>query len=252
MATLASIIAANAGVWASSYIPVGIFVGGTSGIGLGIADAFARHTHGRAHIVLVGRNEAAARAILARIPTPKSTPGELPARFSRVHLVLLTAGVISLKGCDPPPEGIDRPMASLYYSNGPLSTGCCLCCAPQIAAHRKGGVGGRKGGGRAHRGAGHICGFGRSRAEGGDGERRAGREELGGAASELSGFDGGGLRCPTPEHRHHIHTHTFPGSVNTPILPASPSLVLRIAHYIRLARRIRGERSIEECEERQL
>jgi hypothetical protein len=30
--------------------------------------------------------------------------------------VFLTAGAISLKGFDPTPEGIDRPMASLYYS----------------------------------------------------------------------------------------------------------------------------------------
>ncbi|KAJ7325910.1 hypothetical protein DFH08DRAFT_662620, partial [Mycena albidolilacea] len=54
--------------WAPAHTPVGIFVGGTSGIRQGIAEAFARHTHGHAHIVLVGRNEAAARAILARIP----------------------------------------------------------------------------------------------------------------------------------------------------------------------------------------
>jgi hypothetical protein len=46
----------------STYVPVGIFVGGTSGIGQGY------YTHGHAHIVLVGRNEAAACAILARIP----------------------------------------------------------------------------------------------------------------------------------------------------------------------------------------
>ncbi|KAJ7884537.1 hypothetical protein B0H14DRAFT_1386385 [Mycena olivaceomarginata] len=47
-------------------------------------------------------------------------------------------------------------------------------------------------------------------------------------------------------------THTFPGSVDTPVLRASPSLALRIAHYVRLVLRIRGEMTIEECGERQL
>jgi hypothetical protein len=61
-----------------------------------------------------------------------------------------------------------------------------------------------------------------------------------------------GPHCPTPEHRHHIHTHTFPGSVDTPVLRASPSLALRIVHYIRVLLRIRDEMSIEECGERQL
>jgi hypothetical protein len=38
---------------ASKTNPLGIFVGGTSGIGQGIAEAFARHTDGNAHIMYV-------------------------------------------------------------------------------------------------------------------------------------------------------------------------------------------------------
>ena len=41
--------------------PVGVFVGGTSGIGQGITEAFARWRDGNAHIIIVGRNEAAAK-----------------------------------------------------------------------------------------------------------------------------------------------------------------------------------------------
>ncbi|KAJ7924680.1 hypothetical protein B0H13DRAFT_2315197 [Mycena leptocephala] len=53
-----------------SYTPVAIFVGGTSGIGQGMAVAFACPTKGNAHIVLVGRNRATAESILATFPKP--------------------------------------------------------------------------------------------------------------------------------------------------------------------------------------
>ncbi|KAJ6607867.1 hypothetical protein B0H10DRAFT_1817088, partial [Mycena sp. CBHHK59/15] len=55
---------------ASSYTAVGIFVGGTLGIGQGTVEAFARHTRGNAYIVLVRRNHAAATAVLASFPKP--------------------------------------------------------------------------------------------------------------------------------------------------------------------------------------
>jgi NAD(P)-dependent dehydrogenase (short-subunit alcohol dehydrogenase family) len=155
MTTLADIIAANA-AWAPAYTPVGIFVGGTSGIGQGIAEAFARHTHGRAHIVLVGRNEAAAAAILARLPAASSgevytrefiscdlalvanakrTSAQLAARFPRVNIMFLTAGAISLKGFDPTSEKIDRQMASLYYSKWAFIDGLL----PSLRAAREAG-----------------------------------------------------------------------------------------------------------------
>lgn len=71
MPSLKDVKAENAR-YAPGYLPVAVFVGGTSGIGQGMAQAFAKHTNGNAHIVLVGRNEAAASAILASFPTPTS------------------------------------------------------------------------------------------------------------------------------------------------------------------------------------
>ncbi|KAJ6467045.1 hypothetical protein DFH09DRAFT_929905, partial [Mycena vulgaris] len=68
--------------FAPSYIPVAIFVGGKSGIGQGMAEAFARHTKGNAHIVLVGRNRAAAAFPAAKrpahIPPARRTPLSSP------------------------------------------------------------------------------------------------------------------------------------------------------------------------------
>ncbi|KAJ7862065.1 hypothetical protein B0H13DRAFT_2567564 [Mycena leptocephala] len=58
-----------------AYLPVAVFFGGTSGIGRGIVEAFARYTKGNAHIVIVGRNETAAESIIATLPKPLTKTG---------------------------------------------------------------------------------------------------------------------------------------------------------------------------------
>ncbi|KAL0060797.1 hypothetical protein AAF712_012390 [Marasmius tenuissimus] len=73
--------------FALSYLLVGIFVGGTSGIGQGMADAFADHTEGNAHIVIVGRNKAAAEGIIANFPQPSSS--EAKHGFVRCDVTLM-------------------------------------------------------------------------------------------------------------------------------------------------------------------
>jgi NAD(P)-dependent dehydrogenase (short-subunit alcohol dehydrogenase family) len=135
MPTLATVRASNA-TWDPSYTPVGVFVGGTSGIGEGIAEVFARHTKGNAHIILIGRNRPAATAILARLEKPpvpgltreflpcdltlianaKRTAAAIRERFPRINFLFLSAGAVSLKGLDINEEGMDRQMAALYYS----------------------------------------------------------------------------------------------------------------------------------------
>ncbi|KAJ7738299.1 NAD(P)-binding protein [Mycena olivaceomarginata] len=237
MTTLADIIAVNT-AWAPSHTPVGIFVGGTAGIGRGIAEAFARHTHGRAHIVLVGLyTREFIPCDLALVANAKHTSAQLGARFPRVNVVFLTAGAISLKGFDPTPEEkLDRQMASLYYSKWAFIDGIL----PSLRTAKQAGEDARVA-------AVHTAGRGIPVDLGDLGLKEAMGKGVRGARSLVGQL--ASLRRPRPTL---TFTHTFPGSVDTPVLRASPSLALRIAHYVRLVLRIRGEMSIEECGERQL
>ncbi|KAF5372364.1 hypothetical protein D9615_009253 [Tricholomella constricta] len=144
MPTLTAVRAANA-AFNRSYTPVAIIVGGTSGIGQGIAEAFARHTKGNAHIVIVGRNRAAADAIIAQLPKPapessttttaqykythefvqcdvtlmknvESVTQALLAQIPKINFLVMSPGFLSMKGHDETVEGIDRKLAVHYYA----------------------------------------------------------------------------------------------------------------------------------------
>lgn len=96
MPTLAAAKAANAAVAftasPAAQVPVALFVGGTSGIGQGAAEAFARYTKGNAHIIISGRNEEAAQAIIDSFPKHPSSKYEfLPCDVSRLANVTAAA-----------------------------------------------------------------------------------------------------------------------------------------------------------------
>ncbi|KAJ6556364.1 NAD-P-binding protein [Mycena capillaripes] len=266
MPTLAAVRASNA-AWNPSYTPVGIFVGGTSGIGEGIAEAFARHTKGNAHIILVGRNRAAATAILARLQKPtdpgltrefvqcdlslignvKRTTAALLARFPRINVLFLTAGAISLKGLDVSEEGVDRQMSSLYYSKWAFIDGLLPALRAAVVA-----------GEDARVSAVHTAG-------------RGGPIDLGDLGLEKS-MSGGmaGVRKLLPQLASYqdlmaegfaardpgiSFMHAFPGTVDTPLLRASPSAILRAVHYVRyllFPTLLFRAMSITECGEYQL
>jgi NAD(P)-dependent dehydrogenase (short-subunit alcohol dehydrogenase family) len=133
MTTLSAIRAANA-AFSPSYLPVALFVGGTSGIGHATAEAFARYTKGDAHIIICGRNRAAADSIIAAFPkTTKSryefvecdatlmknvqaTTTSLLSSLPKLNYLFITTGYLTLKGRDETSEGIDKKLALNYYA----------------------------------------------------------------------------------------------------------------------------------------
>ncbi|KAG8795194.1 hypothetical protein FRC17_008173, partial [Serendipita sp. 399] len=67
--------------------PVALFFGGTSGIGQAMAEQLARQTNGRAHIILLGRNEEAANKIIAGFPkTDPSVPEHEASKYRFIKI----------------------------------------------------------------------------------------------------------------------------------------------------------------------
>jgi NAD(P)-dependent dehydrogenase (short-subunit alcohol dehydrogenase family) len=143
MPSLATAHAANAAYQPPNGRPVAVFVGGTAGIGAGLARTFTRHRGGDVDIVLVGRNAAAARAILAGLPLPVSpnastakraplrafvrcdavymrevvrAAAEIRGMVGTVNFLVVSQAVLDFNGRTETDEGIDRKMALFYYS----------------------------------------------------------------------------------------------------------------------------------------
>ena len=126
-----------------SYAPVAIFVGGTSGIGQVMAEAFARYTKGNAHIVIVGRNRAFAESIIENLPKPTvpnvthefvqceatlmrnvhATTTELLSRVPKINFLIMSPGALSTRGRDETEEGIDKQLAVHYYARWMFTNG---------------------------------------------------------------------------------------------------------------------------------
>ncbi|KAJ6481941.1 hypothetical protein C8R45DRAFT_1076071 [Mycena sanguinolenta] len=136
-----AVVKASNASFGPSYVPVAIFVGGTSGVGQGMVEAFARYVQGRAHIIIVARNEHAAASILARLPKPASESSsaeadgwkhefvpcdvslmanvraacaEIRAKCTHINFLVLTAGYNSWYPAVTS-EGLDLHLALRYY-----------------------------------------------------------------------------------------------------------------------------------------
>ena len=117
--------ASNARILSSLRSPPNVVVvGGTSGIGQAIALAIARHCP-TAKITIVGRNQAAADAMLPQLgPSPKfiradaSLMSEIRTtarQITAVDMLILTQGILTMAGRTPTAENIDNKLALHYY-----------------------------------------------------------------------------------------------------------------------------------------
>lgn len=119
--------------------PVALFFGGTSGIGEAMATQLANQTNGKAHIILLGRNEESAKRIIDGFPK-KTGSGEEGSKYefvkvdatsmkairevtsrlnnelTKVNYIVVSTGFFSMTGRDPTPEGIDRRLACNFYA----------------------------------------------------------------------------------------------------------------------------------------
>ncbi|PPQ70140.1 hypothetical protein CVT25_005813 [Psilocybe cyanescens] len=139
MPPLAAVRASNAAfIHASAYTPVGVFVGGTSGIGEGMVRTFAENTGGKSDIIIVGRNRGAADRILESLPKPDTNDTkfarefvqcdatlirnvqvatqDILSRHPKINYLIMSPGIATLSGRDETSEAIDKKMAVHYYS----------------------------------------------------------------------------------------------------------------------------------------
>ncbi|KAF9524464.1 hypothetical protein CPB83DRAFT_820023 [Crepidotus variabilis] len=131
--------------FAPTYTPVMVITGATSGIGQAITELFAQTTQGKAHIILVARNQAAADEIIASLPKPSSASQDhqytyefircdvtsmksihemsknLVQRLPKINFLVHCAGGIDFAGRVNTEEGLDTKLAFRYYSKFALS-----------------------------------------------------------------------------------------------------------------------------------
>ncbi|KAJ3836536.1 NAD(P)-binding protein [Lentinula raphanica] len=116
--------------------PVAVFLGGTAGVGRGMAEAYAKHTNGNAHIILIGRNATNAQAIIDSFPKPtapgakhefiycdatlmaecKRTIDDLLQRLTTINYLVLSPMFVRSFHKEETSEGKEPKLVLLYYA----------------------------------------------------------------------------------------------------------------------------------------
>lgn len=122
-----------------SYIPVAVFVGGTSGIGEAMVKVISSYTKGMVHIIIVSRNRAATKKTFTSLRHPIAANGEpvlrefmtcdaylmrnidatcreLTSKLSKINFLVLSAGYLRMTGRDETEEGLDKMLVMRYYN----------------------------------------------------------------------------------------------------------------------------------------
>ncbi|KAH7096272.1 NAD(P)-binding protein [Auriculariales sp. MPI-PUGE-AT-0066] len=152
MPTLDTVVARNAR-FAPKLRPVLVVFGGTSGIGEGTLRAFAQHTKGNIHIIVLGRSKSSAETIFASLPQhmdslyefvfvdallmrnivsiieelKSNSQGTLTAPLTKINYLVLSQGA-ALVGKPDTEEGLQPLQAIAVY--GRLR--CALELAPLV------------------------------------------------------------------------------------------------------------------------
>ncbi|KAF2651671.1 NAD(P)-binding protein [Lophiostoma macrostomum CBS 122681] len=138
MVKYASILSANSSFF-STRAPkdlTAVFVGATSGIGLGALRAFAKHTSGASPtIFIVGRSQKTLNNLLGSVTELNSSAKlvpiyapdltlisdaqkaaeEIAQKASKIDMLIMSPGYVSFQRVESP-EGLDRVQAIRYYS----------------------------------------------------------------------------------------------------------------------------------------
>ena len=146
MPPLALVKTSNDG-YCPPYVPVIVVFGGTSGIGKAMTRRLAEQLNGRVHVIVVGRNKAAADALFASLPKPSNGASDsngshpdlercgyefihcnislmenvhqaaevIAKRCPKINYLILTSGRAFFGKREETKEGLDSQLVLRYY-----------------------------------------------------------------------------------------------------------------------------------------
>ena len=117
---------------------VAVFIGGTSGVGEGMARMFAKCTKGNANIIIVGRNKEAGDRILSELEKPTEDPDKVTRLFvqcdvslmrnvvataqqltsvlTKINYLVISTGFLDIANRTETKEGLEYRLSITYYS----------------------------------------------------------------------------------------------------------------------------------------